>query len=682
MERACVNHPESPAIAACKSCATSLCLMCANEVGGDIFCSAKCAEVYAEVKAWVEPMAKPEDWNPLAEPAVPLPQDESMLDLGRMKPTQAAESDCARHPGVKGVAGCALCHKPYCRTCLIETEWGSFCSVECSVGFKPASAAPSAAPSGGGKAVPMLMAAVAVALVVVGVLIIGFPQKPEPIANPEPAKPVAVAKPEPAKPVVVAKPEPANPEPAKPVVVVKPEPAKPEPAKPVVVVKPEPAKPEPAKPVVVAKPEPANPEPAKPVVVVKPEPAKPDPAKPVVVAKPEPAKPEPAKPVVVVKPEPAKPEPAKPVVIAKPEPPKPEPAKPEPAKPVEVAKPLPPEPVVPPPPLAAPRCLQLARDPWADDKPGGWYRLKTTTPDGSSYTDVGLKERTASRLVLVSQTGARPVEERTVALVENVPVARERQELQGVAWELAVLRPSGGVHVAQGPHAGVLFVTQWNGTTLVPLKFGQETIAVRDRKFDCLVLESTLAGSGKAVRLWLSAAFPAGPVREEGPDLSRVLVEYGDDWGKRPPFPETLIAKVEPPKPEPPKPVVPKPEPPKPEPPKPVVVAKPEPPTEDPQVAKVRKTMEDATRVIREATPLYKEVADSLDAPPSDRTKLLALLERSSIAQQKLRQARTLYEGIRAAAPDPAVLGQRIEQLDGLLESLQGFSDQLRGKLK
>ena len=108
MEKNCINHDESPAIAACKSCAKSLCLMCANEVGGDIFCSTQCSDVYAEVRAWVEPKAKPEEWSPLADTTVPLPADESMLDLGRMSSPPPdplpAGADCAQHAGVKALA--------------------------------------------------------------------------------------------------------------------------------------------------------------------------------------------------------------------------------------------------------------------------------------------------------------------------------------------------------------------------------------------------------------------------------------------------------------------------------------------------------------------------------------------------------------------------------------------------
>ncbi|HXX93176.1 MAG TPA: hypothetical protein VEN81_06050, partial [Planctomycetota bacterium] len=402
MEKNCVQHPDAPAVAACKVCEKSLCLMCTTEVSGDIFCSPKCADVFSEVKDWIEPKAKPEEWNPLADPSntisqlphddtaleleqmarpgesqpVPslpedeslldmsrikaemppskpedwstsadepeegasLPQDESLLDMTRMPVSPAPSSPppatpeepavptvlvhdapaasapvCAHHPETPAVGACTKCTRSFCVNCAVETSWGTFCSVECSVGYQ-APVAPKAPPS---RAVPAILGIAAAALIVLGVLVLSWGNKTKP---PPSGEELGVA--HPPTPSEPAKLEPAKPEPAKP------EPAKPEPAKP------EPAKPEPAKPEPL-KPEPAKPEPPKPVVKVEP-------------PKPEPVKPEPPKPVVKVEP-------------ATPEPPRPEPAKP-------VVKVEPPKPAPP------PRYRLLARDPWMGEKPGAWYR--------------------------------------------------------------------------------------------------------------------------------------------------------------------------------------------------------------------------------------------------------------------------------------------------------------------
>jgi len=158
-----------------------------------------------------------------------------------------------------------------------------------------------------------------------------------------------------------------------------------------------------------------------------------------------------------------------------------------------------------------------------------------------------------------------------------------------------------------------------------------------------------------------------------------------------PPKPEPT--KVEPPKPEPPKPEPPKVEPPKPEPPKPeppkVEPPKPEPPkpeppipepakVQPPPVDKVEKALNDAARLLREATPLYKEVAEADKAPPPRREDLEAVVARGETALKKLVSARTLYEGIKGEAKDPNVIEQRIKRIDRLAVSVSKAVANLR----
>src|SRR5207247_218192 len=59
MEKTCANHPESLALATCKACEKSVCLMCVLDEKEGTFCSTKCVQVFREVSAWVDPNAAP-----------------------------------------------------------------------------------------------------------------------------------------------------------------------------------------------------------------------------------------------------------------------------------------------------------------------------------------------------------------------------------------------------------------------------------------------------------------------------------------------------------------------------------------------------------------------------------------------------------------------------------------------
>src|SRR5439155_18138910 len=144
-----------------------------------------------------------------------------------------------------------------------------------------------------------------------------------------------------------------------------------------------------------------------------------------------------------------------------------------------------------------------------------------------------------------------------------------------------------------------------------------------------------------------------------------------------PPKPEPV--KPPPPKPEPPKPEPPKPEPAKPEPPKPEP-AKPEPPRVDEKQVRVKKSLADAAGLIREATPIYQEVAGAMDAIPPDKAAVQDLVRKAERVQMKLGDARILYTSVKADAPDPAMLDRRVAQLDELLAAVRECVSQLKKK--
>jgi hypothetical protein len=98
-------------------------------------------------------------------------------------------------------------------------------------------------------------------------------------------------------------------------------------------------------------------------------------------------------------------------------------------------------------------------------------------------------------------------------------------------------------------------------------------------------------------------------------------------------------------------------------------VAKPDPAKEE-SAARAKKSMADAGVLIREASPMYTEVSNSIDALPSDKAALRDLYRKAERVQLKLNDARILYTSIRSDAPDPTLIDRRVKQLDELLEGV------------
>jgi hypothetical protein len=668
MAKNCGNHSDTPAVAECGSCAKPVCLMCVEEAPEGTFCSAGCIEarrLQARAQAVVA-----------AQPA----------------------GSCDGHPDSPAVARCKVCEKGVCLLCIVDSPEGTFCSQKCldvmcevkgwvedpSVVLKtgsepPAEAPPPPASAPAVEAPPPAPAPPAPAPAYVHTPV-SLPcafhpdtksvadcdrcARPlcrtcavktlkgtfcsaacveEPAAAPAPGKGrtalialaaaalVAIG-------IVAVVLTSGSPE-ERPVVQAQP-PAKPEPAP---SPKPEP-KPEPPKPAPVAKPEPAP--------APKPEPAP--------VAKPEPAP--------TPKPEP-KPEPPKPAPVAKPEPapaPKPEP-KPEPPKPA---------------PKPAPHLVRAA-DPWRDVKPGSWFRVKSSAAGRDSYTDIGLRERGAWYVVLAIQVRrekTEPEQHRWIEPGEARSTGELRLDQPGVSLDLdlATLRGREGEVlwvVREGAHAGVVVKKEGASarTRLVQAEPG--TLAVKDRSFPCLRVE-TEEGGATALR-WLSAEVPLPSIKSELAGTTETLVDFGSDWSKRPRFPgePEPVAKAEPPKPAPvppPPPPVAKPEPaplPKPEPPKPA------PPAEDP-ADRSKRLQSEAAAKIKEASPAYRDVA-AADPLPVKPEEVRALLARAEGAHRLLREARSAYLESKAAAVDPAVIDRRVAQIDSLLTALAARMAQL-----
>jgi hypothetical protein len=92
-------------------------------------------------------------------------------------------------------------------------------------------------------------------------------------------------------------------------------------------------------------------------------------------------------------------------------------------------------------------------------------------------------------------------------------------------------------------------------------------------------------------------------------------------------------------------------------------------------------TRQDAARLIRQATPLYQEVAAAADALPSDKEKLRALIAKGRRAQADLSTAAFIYLSLPPEAPDQADVRRRIGQLDEILAALKAALRKMSEKL-
>lgn len=178
---------------------------------------------------------------------------------------------------------------------------------------------------------------------------------------------------------------------------------------------------------------------------------------------------------------------------------------------------------------------------------------------------------------------------------------------------------------------------------------------------------------------------PAPNRRPTAPELA--IVTPGPAVRKREPVVPKLS--VPPPAPEPPK-TRPRPAPLAVVMPDPAPVAKPAvpppppepvpPPAKDPG-ATLEDRLKQASELIREATPLFTEVADRNPLPAS-LAALRALLGKAERAQGMLVEARTLYAEAVDRVDDPAAVRRRIRSLDDVLTSLRAVVADLRRRLE
>jgi hypothetical protein len=491
MEKTCANHPESLALATCKACEKSVCLMCVQDEKEGTFCSSKCVQVFREVTDWVDTNPKAPAAPVAEEPAPPAPTAPSIFDSEPAPATAQAEfeplvtpgtkwkmigSVCANHTDTPAVATCDRCDKTLCAMCLMETSAGTFCSQECAGVAEPVPLpqVPPAPPSppvpvsrapvrrSGSRSKSPKVAILVGALAVLGVggyfvvSGLGSPESKPP--NPPPVQP-------PVQPLAKKDPVTLDPVKVDPVTKVDPK------------IDPK------IEPKVDPKTEP-NPEPAR------------DP------------KTEP-------KSDPATAPKTRPKTV-----------KPEPPPPMRID------------------C------PWLRETAGIWYRIRTTIGEQETYLDCGLKAKEASRYILVQQISRQgqpqALQEVTLDVIPYIFRGEETLSIEGRPY-LCEIREwsleSGAVRqwvLIEGRHYGAILKTVSPGGAVIPRRLWEHTIKVKARKFDCLVVEGDAEVGGKHIptKSWYCPSFPMGALRVETSDRSITLLDTGDDWSKRPPFPK------------------------------------------------------------------------------------------------------------------------------------------------
>ena len=492
MEKTCANHPESLALATCKACEKSICLMCVCDEKEGTFCSPKCISVFREVSDWVDPGATPVPTSGAPAPSTqsggsifdpePAPATPAAAEMtpppanepgGEFEPLvtpgtkwRMIGSVCGLHQDTQAVATCEACDRTLCAMCVVEADNGTFCAECASKKAPPAPLPVAAAPRavhaakapppqaapvasrrsrsrpGSGSAIKIVAAiAIIAALGGGGFFLLNGSDHP---SNPNPNPPT-----DPVGPISRKDPAKTNPG--------RTDPAKVEPAKV------EPAKTDPTKI----------------------DPAKTDPAKT------DPARTDPSK---TTRKPPQKPEP----------PPKPKPP-------------------------------GVLLNPWATTAPGAWYRIQTVAGTKESYSDIALKARDAESYTLETPAG----DQKTTVAPYWVR-GEESLVIDGRKWLCEIREwenpPAKKWVLVESKNAGAVLKEESTQAKVETTRLWDHTARIGRRSFDCLVVEGTV--NGQPVKRWYCSAFPMGEVRLELGDTTSMFVDFGDDAAKRPPLPK------------------------------------------------------------------------------------------------------------------------------------------------
>jgi hypothetical protein len=491
MDKSCANHPESMALATCKACDKSICLMCVVDEKEGTFCSTECHAAFVEgreVPKYAESAAQPAsvgggaqkvesifDDAPAtsAEPASegmnlpPASTDDPMPIVAEGTKWRSIGAQCDNHTDTPAVANCDRCAKAVCALCLLEAAQGTFCSADC-LGATAKEPAPVAAKPGSKAASrgPVQPSAERAALQ--GKPVFKFREPPRTSKTGIIAICAVFAIILPVGGYYCWK-----------------------------VFSPDVIPVDPVPPIAVT---PSN---------VKP----PDP---------KPVDPTP------VDPKPVDPKP----VDVKPKPVDPPPIDNTPVRPY--IKPLPRPRVVP----------MRVVNPWVDATPGTWFRYKVSSGGKTTYTDIGLKEKGADFYVLATQTWtdgqAGAVAEKKVETSAVYLKGEETFTFNGQPFLCEIRTP--GLEdtspkswtLISGKYSGAVLKSETPEGSFTAKKVWEYTAQTKTLSVDCLVIEGDLqsGNASKPVKTYY-CSLPVQKFREEGNGSSSVLVDSGSDWSKR-----------------------------------------------------------------------------------------------------------------------------------------------------
>ena len=494
MDKSCANHPESMALATCKACDKSVCLMCVVDEKEGTFCSSDChtafangqevpkfAGVAAASTAGVQKIDSIFDDEPAAaapqaelEEVTAPPSDEPMPIVAEGTKWRPIGAQCENHTDTPAVANCDRCGKPVCALCLLEAAQGTFCSADCmsTVAQQPAAQPAPAERAALARAPVYKFRKAPVAstrrnqsnkgVIVAGVVLLlvagaaggyygwnGFAMHPDPTPNPNPDIDTTRL----------------------------------------------PDKPDPTK--IGNTPDPK-----------KPDPKLPDPKKP------DPKKPDPKKPDPPVDPTPVYYPPIKPKVVK------------------------------------AVASQTRALNPWAEQDPGTWYRLRTTRGSQVTYTDVGLKEKGKDFYVLATQTSSNgqdsPVSESRSSIPTVYLRGEESFSYEGQPFLCEIRSPGLEEGAAKtwallaGKNQGAVLKSVSAEGTFTAKRVWEHTMRVKNTPLECLVIEGQIqnGASSRSVKVWHCGTNPLGVVMKEADGESIALIDLGSDWTKRPAFPK------------------------------------------------------------------------------------------------------------------------------------------------
>jgi hypothetical protein len=188
-------------------------------------------------------------------------------------------------------------------------------------------------------------------------------------------------------------------------------------------------------------------------------------------------------------------------------------------------------------------------NPWGAEDVGSWYRTRTARGGEITSTDLGVKARTESSVLLYKQTSTNgkpgPVTE-VVAEPQTIYLSGETTFTFDERSYLCEVRQYSSDPAApkywtllQGRHIGAVLRAETPEGALTAVRVWEHDVRLNRRSFDSLVVEAEIEkdGAKRKIKSWYSGQYMIGPVREEREGVSTALVDWGLDWSKRPAFP-------------------------------------------------------------------------------------------------------------------------------------------------